>query len=78
MIQFRTTDDRTIHASKNAIKEVIFNSTDKSAPAIIVTEKNKYYVSASEAMNVVNACKENDYLAHAINNLTNMIRARIH
>ena len=77
MMKF-TSEDKEIHLVRSAVKEVIIDTASDSAT--VVTEKKQYAVDVQTAKDIIRRCddKSLDHLITAINNLTQMIRARVH
>ena len=78
MINFKTLNNQEIHVSKDTVKEIVFDENLKKTK--VVTDKNEYMVDKINANHVIAECRYDkiDRLTNAINNLTNMIRARVH
>lgn len=77
MMRF-TLGDKEIHLVRSAVKEVVIDTALDSAT--VVTDKNQYAVDVQTAKEIIRRCEDKslDHLITAINNLTHMIRARVH
>ena len=78
MINIKTKAGYEVYLAKSTIKEIVFNPNGEEA--MIYTEKNYHRVDVDTAKKLVNSINERstEHLVTAINNLTNMIRARVH
>lgn len=78
MINIKTKAGYDVYLAKSTIKEIVFNPNGEEA--MIYTEKNYHRVDVDTAKKLVNSINERstEHLVTAINNLTNMIRARVH
>lgn len=78
MINIKTKAGCDVYLSKSTIKEIVFNPNDEEA--MIYTDKNSHKVDIDTAKKLANSINERstEHLVTAINNLTLMIRARVH
>lgn len=78
MLKINTTDGLEVHMSKTTVKEIIINPNAETAT--IYTDRNAHEVSVETARRISEGLRDNntERLTTAINNLTLMIRARVH
>lgn len=78
MIHITTKAGYDVYLAKSTIKEIVFNPNGEEA--MIQTDNNYHKVDVDTAKKLANSINEKstEHLITAINNLTNMIRARVH
>ncbi len=78
MIHITTKAGYDVYLAKSTIKEIVFNPNEEEA--MIQTDNNYHKVDVDTAKKLANSINEKstEHLITAINNLTNMIRARVH
>lgn len=78
MINIKTKDGYDVYLAKSTIKEIVFNPNGEEA--MIYTDNNSHKVDVDTATKLANSINERstENLITAINNLTLMIRARVH
>lgn len=78
MINIKTKAGYDVYLAKSTIKEIVINPNGEEA--MLYTDSNSHKVDVETAKKLANSINERstEHLITAINNLTNMIRARVH